>query len=263
MDLPTVDGLNTYFVALAAKEIGLKVVLSGLGGDEIFSGYATVRRAATLGKLRSIPMPLRVPVLSAAGALPGYNKLTFLKRDGSLPLYLVQRGLFTPGEAARLVDTSESHAWKVVASAEPDHTPRQLSLVQQFLEAKHYLGDQLLRDTDIFGMAHSVEIRVPFLDHELANTVCGARMRLSVSNGVPKPMLTGALKDILPKDVVMRRKQGFGLPMDPWLRQSHSSFRDPRSRFRRKEYDTVWQDFLRGRAHWSRPWALTVLARAS
>jgi asparagine synthase (glutamine-hydrolysing) len=263
MDLPTVDGLNTYFVARAAKEIGLKVVLSGLGGDEIFAGYGTVKRAVTLARLRSMPVPLRAPILSAAGALRGYNKLGFLNRDGIVPFYLIQRGLFTPGEAARLADTTESHAWNVIASAEPERIPESPGLTQQFLEAKHYLADQLLRDSDVFGMANSIEIRVPFLDHKLVNTVCGVRPRLTDLNGLPKPMLTGALKDILPGDIVTRRKQGFGLPMDPWLRQSDSLFRHTGSRLNRKEYESVWQNFLRGRTHWSRPWALTVLARAS
>lgn len=107
LDQPTVDGVNTYFVARAAQQVGLKTVLSGIGGDEVFSGYPTLRRATWLWRLQKLPAPVRQAVVAVAGMAPSLRKLAFLRRQGRLPFYLVQRGVFTPQEAAQLVGASE------------------------------------------------------------------------------------------------------------------------------------------------------------
>ena len=260
MDQPTVDGLNTYFVARAARQAGLKTVLSGIGGDEIFCGYPTLRRAPTLGRLCALPAPLKTAAIFIGSLRQSYRKLAFLAQNGHLGFYLVQRGLFTPREAAQLLGTQEREAWALIKSLEPQEAPRNPVLLQQFLEARHYLVDQLLKDADVFGMAHSVEVRVPFLDHVLVETVLKAPLAWRLDSYWPKPLLTRPLRDLLPEEVVFRPKQGFTLPLEVWLRADKGIFQDGASGLNAKVSWNVREAFLSGRAHWSRPWVLSVLA---
>jgi len=260
MDQPTVDGVNTYFVARAAQQIGLKAVLSGLGGDEVFSGYSTLRRAPTLWRLRSLSSPIRGLALDLASIWPRWRKLAFLKYPGVLPFYLVQRGLFTPKEAAQLLGAEEREAWEVVETLEPRRYPKDPRILQQFLEARHYLTDQLLKDADVFGMAHSVEIRVPLLDHILVEMILAAPLAWRLDSHRPKPLLTRPLKDLLPPEVVFRPKQGFTFPMEPWLHTCESSF-ETSSGLDVQVWNTVWNDFRSRKCHWSRPWALFILGQ--
>lgn len=263
MDQPTVDGVNTYFIAQAARQVGLKAVLSGLGGDEVFCGYPTLRRAPTLWRLRALPSPLRTAAVVAGSLRPSLRKLAFLRHKSRLSFYLAQRGLFTPEEAARLLGTTENEAWEVIEMLEPLWAPQDPVLLQQFLEIRHYLRDQLLRDADVFGMAHSVEIRVPFLDHVLAEMVLRTPLAWRRDSRWPKPLLTRPLQDLLPEQVVFRPKQGFTFPMEVWLRSIDCEIlSDAALELDTSAYSAVWELFLSGRAHWSRPWALTVLASA-
>jgi asparagine synthase (glutamine-hydrolysing) len=261
MDQPTIDGLNTYFVARAAHQVGLKAVLSGIGGDEVFCGYPTLRRASRLGHLRRFPSPLRATVIAVGNLRPSLRKLAFLQRNGHLPFYLVQRGLFTPRETAQLLGTQEVEAWRLIESLEPATAPHDPVLLQQFLEARHYLVDQLLKDADVFGMAHSVEVRVPFLDHLLTETILKIPQTLRLDSQWPKPLLTKPLQDLLPEQVVFRPKQGFTFPVEVWLRASGNMFQETGPMADDHAYQAVWQAFLSGRAHWSRPWALAVMER--
>ena len=128
----------------------------------------------------------------------------------------------------------------------------------------------LLRDTDAMSMAHSLEVRVPFLDHVLVESV----MRLPESakrNGkVPKPLLVRALQDLLPNEVVHQRKRTFTLPWEHWVRgvlreeiESEISSIAPSLEpvLDRDAVQQVWSDFLEGRTRWSRVWSLFVLNR--
>jgi hypothetical protein len=124
-------------------------------------------------------------------------KLAFLQRDGHLPFYLIQRGLFTPKEAAQLLGTDEFEEWEFIEGCEPAEAPGDPMLLQQGLESRHYLANQLLKGGDVFGMAHSVEIRVPFLDHVLAETVLKIPRPLRFDGHWPKPLLIRALRDLL------------------------------------------------------------------
>ena len=139
-----------------------------------------------------------------------------------------------------------------------------------WLELRHYTLNTLLRDTDQMSMANSLEVRVPFLDHCLVETVLALPGRHKANGHVPKPLLVRALPRPLPDGIVRRQKQGFTLPFDRWLRgplraEVEATLRcrcAPLAGVLREEgVNQVWQDFLAGRQSWSRPWALYVLKK--
>ena len=262
MDQPTIDGVNTYFVAKAAREAGLTVVLSGLGGDEIFWGYPGFRRAPRVGRLARVPgasvAALVMARLASALGFPRLGKLEFLQEDPVLGPYLLVRGLFSPRQAARLLGAGRLPLW-AAGGASPPLTG---SLYGR-LDIAHYLQDQLLRDTDVFGMAHGLEVRMPFLDHKLVELVLALPERYLASGGAHKPLLADAVADLYPPGMTGRPKRGFTLPVELWIRQMWSEIRSrtahPEPLEPRASAEVV-DAFLDKRLHWSRAWATCVLS---
>jgi asparagine synthase (glutamine-hydrolysing) len=139
-----------------------------------------------------------------------------------------------------------------------------------FAEARTYMHDVLLRDTDQMSMAHSLEVRVPLLDHELVDYVMSVRDVHKQPNGTPKRLLVESLGELLPQQVVHRPKQGFTLPFDPWMRGPLRPFCEERlgdrglggrGLFNAAEVQRLWRSFLEGArdVSWSRLWALVAL----
>jgi asparagine synthase (glutamine-hydrolysing) len=130
------------------------------------------------------------------------------------------------------------------------------------LEMKRYLHDQLLRDADVFSMAHSIETRIPFLDHELVCRVAALPAAAKRANGANKPALLRALPHPVLAAAAAKKKMGFTFPIDRWLKENlapmqeiaqHSNALDSR------ETASLFQAFGAGRLHWSRAWAMVVL----
>ena len=275
LDEPTVDGINTYFVAGAARRAGLTVVLSGTGGDEVFLGYGHFRRAAALERVRrllaGLPGPARrsaVRAAVAAGAAagrPGVEKLEYLAEPSPENVYLAARGLFSPRQLQALlgIGAAEIRARGPVFADPAGAAPAGVPDAFARLEFAHYLENQLLKDTDVMSMAHSVEARVPYLDHHLVEYVAGVPAAVKLGGRRPKPLLIGALGDALPRAVWDRPKMGFTLPFDRWMRQRADELEaqslEPK-RLDRGAVEAVWRGFAARRVHWSRPWALVVLA---
>jgi len=126
----------------------------------------------------------------------------------------------------------------------------------------------LLRDTDSMSMAHSLEVRVPFLDHPLVEFVTQLPQKLKLRKGTPKALLVAALEDLLPSEVVHQTKRGFTFPWAAWLRgplkeNVDKGFRDVASALSGAidagKANEIWQDYLDGKTSWSRPWSLYVL----
>ena len=271
LDQPSIDGFNTYFVAQTASRIGLKVALSGLGGDELFGGYPTFggvpRLMRALGSAR---------VLAGAGAGPAIRAVTRSDRwrkvaeaaqqpVSAASAFLVFRGLFTRAEAARMLRT---HAGFDAARYVADRAGPVTGSVQEWVgraELNTYTAAQLLRDSDVMSMAHSLELRVPLLDGRLVETVHALPAAVRFPRGRPKGLLRELMKDLLPRIVLERReRQGFSFPMQNWLTLDSArrlwEFDAPIMKyFDRTALAELQPRFRAGRTHWSRVWALMAL----
>lgn len=280
-DQPTVDGVNTYFVSQTARQAGLTVALSGLGGDELFGGYphtfGGVPRVLSLVRAaRAVPGGgrLAAAALSVAPSQRMRKAADALRRPASrASAYLACRGMFSPGEVRSLV---RPEVWEAAAArfdpvahvAERAVSPNgpAFNWVSR-AELGTYTHHQLLRDTDAMSMAHSLEVRVPLLDHVLVEAVLRLPPEAKMAGDGPKPLLARAVRDLLAPEVRDRRdKQGFTFPFAVWLRgplrrhvRAALDARPDFSLLRRDAVEEVWRAFEEGRVHWSRVWALAVL----
>jgi asparagine synthase (glutamine-hydrolysing) len=295
LDQPTMDGINTYFVSWAARQVGLKVALSGLGGDELFAGYSTFSDVPRLNKLaqtaKLLPAPLRKAlapmlrtVLGGAGKSDAASKVAAAWTDPHvLPhLYFFSRALFPPGDRLNaLIDPS----FRISAIGADGVTldPTWLAWFQRvadeaaklepvaaisWLEMRTYMASTLLRDTDSVSMARSLEVRVPLLDTPLVEFVNALPDSARNKPGSQKALLVEALRDLLPPEILTQRKRTFTLPWEEWLRgplrsRVDASFASPSPTLAQHlHFDgvrAVWSDFLAGKTSWSRPWSLYVL----
>jgi asparagine synthase (glutamine-hydrolysing) len=294
LDQPTMDAINTHFVSWAAKEVGLKVALSGLGGDELFAGYQTFADTPRFSKLVHaawfVPAALRRMTAPLVAALIGRQNTPDASRKAAaawaypdaLPHpYFYARALFPPGQLERIIEprfrpstistdgVTLEPTWLGWLERTADEA-RKLGPVSgvSWLEMRTYMVSTLLRDTDSVSMAQSLEVRVPLLDTpviEFAGSLPEAARRRP---GTQKALLVEALGDLLPPEILAQRKRTFTLPWEEWLRgplraRLEASFADPapalRPYLRPGGVRSVWSDFLAGKTTWSRPWSLYVL----
>jgi asparagine synthase (glutamine-hydrolysing) len=280
LDQPTGDAVNSYYVSRAVAATGVKAVLSGVGGDELFGGYPSFRRIpAGLALGRALGPFMRLTGV-AARALPAWRAAKwrhFAAAPRPRTAYRALRGFFMPEELTGLVGPAlrDRGAWDEalcgLAAAERrifepagDETP--LASVAR-METRAFLCSQLLRDIDVMSMAHGLEVRTPFVDHHLQQSVwpsLGAHPHLARG----KRLLHETLGTALPEAVVSSPKRGFTLPFAVWLR-------GPLREMTREGIDAlvarhwvdagaaerVWSEWDRGQAHWSRVWGLGILGR--
>lgn len=258
LDLPSVDAINTYIVARAVAARGVKVALSGLGGDELFGGYPSFRDVPRLELLAALPSFLRSMVAFPTGQK---DRLADLPRSGD-PGELAQwrRRFFTDADLRRaeLPVTTEPVDQSV---ALPDDFA-QIS----WAEMTGYMRRMLLRDADQMSMAVSLEMRVPFLDHPLVEYVLGLPAAVKKRYSGVKGLLVEACRDLLPPSVYDRPKSGFVLPMKQWMRGPLASFVDEglRETIERRLLpesfiNELRAKFERDKLHWTRLWAVVVL----
>ena len=226
MDQPSIDGVNTYFVSRAAAAAGMKVALSGLGGDELFGGYPSYQQVpAAVQRLRlARPFPqagrlirrVLAPVLGAVTSPKYAGVVEYGTTYGGA--YLLRRALFMPWELDAILDRPT-----VTAGLETlgilEHLEAAIRGLREprprvaALELNWYMRNQLLRDADWAGMAHSLEIRVPLVDVQLFSALAP----LMVSDTPPtKHDLAAVLSDPLPALVTTRPKTGFVTPLKEW-----------------------------------------------
>ncbi len=248
IEQPTIDGLNTYFVSKAAKESGLTTVLSGVGGDEIFYGYPSFKNGKTLKFLSKIPYFL-IKILQNKDK---YKKLELIQAEKDLSYYLPKRGLFSPSEISKLLNIETSKIYNLISELWKTYNSNDIKNIYDkisFFELNMYMKNQLLRDTDVFGMAHSLEIRVPFLDKELVDYVLriDSKEKFGIYN---KQILADIAKDILPLEIIDRPKMGFTFPFEKWLRNNINKF---------NVQSDISELFIDKKLHWSRFLALHII----
>ena len=286
MDLPTMDGVNTYFVSRETRRAGVKVALSGLGGDEIFAGYSTFRTVPRMERFtqlwKHVPRVVRGPLASAFASLSRASdqnrKLASLVRDNGNVVhpYFLSRMLFTPAQRDGLFAGAGAPAAEAATASQRSRLKQALPLDPinriSYLEARCYMLNTLLRDADFMSMSQGLEIRVPLIDHQLAKAVLSLPGELKL-NHTPKKLLVEALSESLPDEVIHRPKRGFTLPFEHWMRQELRSELEPVLDAKRidngplgglvdgRGVQQVREDFIRGTSSWSRPWSLYVLQR--
>jgi asparagine synthase (glutamine-hydrolysing) len=294
LDQPTMDAINTYFLSWAAKEVGLKVALSGLGGDELFAGYPTFADTPRFSRLIRtawfVPAALRrmtaplVAALAARKNSPGAARkaaAAWAYPDALPHPYFFARTLFPPGQLELIIEPRFRPStvgadgvtldptwlgWMERTAAEARNLEPVAGI--SWLEMRSYMASTLLRDTDAVSMAQSLEVRVPLLDTPLVEFVASLPDAARRRPNAQKALLVEALGDLLPQEVLAQRKRPFTLPWEEWLRgplraRLEASFNDPAPPLavflRPGAVRAVWSDFLAGKTTWSRPWSLYVL----
>jgi asparagine synthase (glutamine-hydrolysing) len=237
LDEPQADPapINALLISEQARRDGFKVLLSGAGGDDIFSGY---RRHRALGMERALarfPAPLRRALASLSRRVPsGGTSVPLVRRaakllehahlegDRRLVAYLwwsgeaLRRGLYSPELAARTAgEDAAEPLLESLSRIEGERAPLNRML---FLETKHFLADHNLNYTDRMGMAAGVEVRVPLLDLELVELAARVPPGMKQRGAEGKAVFKRAMEPLLPREVIYRPKTGFGAPLRQWLR---------------------------------------------
>jgi asparagine synthase (glutamine-hydrolysing) len=213
MDQPTIDGTNTWFVSKAAAEQGLKVAISGLGGDELFGSYPSFRELPRIVRLARVPMATRILRNPKAKSIARYGRTL-------AGAYLVKRGLFMPEELPAVLGEEVAREGlerlniveriQRVIDVDPGTDFGRIAT----LESALYMRNQLLRDTDWASMAHSLEVRTPLVDAFLLRQLAPL---LVVGGAKSKDHFAASARPPLPDYLRNRRKTGFSVPLKEWL----------------------------------------------
>lgn len=226
MDQPSIDGFNTFVISKAVKDAGIKVALSGLGGDELFAGYPSFRRLPRIAAMLKIadrfPKNLRNGLFNKLSLSAKTRKglkfyFSFLECSNIDELYMMQRMVFLPHEVSEILSPVNDHSERH-ESSRARYITKDLINRLSLLELDGYLQNMLLHDTDRMSMANSLEVRVPFLDHLLVEKILQIPGRAKVGGDHPKRLLVKAMKGLLPDDIYDRPKMGFVLPFENWMK---------------------------------------------
>jgi asparagine synthase (glutamine-hydrolysing) len=276
VDSPSLDGLNTYLISAAAAKAGMKVMLSGLGGDELFAGYPGFRYAKLLEKWKLLfdnTQYLRMNIASLLQSSKssfafGLYKILSAKTHHVHHCYPALRQMMSMADVSRFTSLEYSSSGIFANNLNAFQNVDDYCISDYSLaELHYYAANTLLRDNDQMGMANSLEIREPFFDQQLIEFMLGLPDTYKLSK-YPKQLLIDTLNPLLPKNINRRPKKGFVLPMDRWM---HSSLYDVCNQaiLSLSAYDFVdfehvhnaWKQFSRGRSaeKWTTIWSFVVL----
>lgn len=282
MDHPSGDGPNTYVVSKSTREAGVKMAVTGLGGDELFGGYSIFNQIGEVQNkkwLKSFPAYARKPLANLYHATKGTvasSKIREILKQEFYDMefiYQFYRQVLMDDQIEKIVKIERlprnrsfeiphemvgytTTGWKLPALS-------RITLAEFYT----YMQNVLLRDSDQMSMANGLELRVPFLDHELVEYTLGIPDRFKKPTS-PKKLLVDSFKDILPESIYNRPKMGFVLPYEQWMKNDMKDFCEERLKeleripsLRVKAIMKLWKQFLNGdkRVTWSRIWPLVVL----
>lgn len=289
IDQPTIDGVNTWIVARATRRAGVTVALSGLGGDELFGGYPSFRRAK---KLKQYAGPVgwlnqasrhklaRIAEGVLGDSLPSQKAASMIAAGtDSLAAYAGMRGLFSgrsrnglinarvPGQP-RPASAYQLPAETIELLGNGEANGDAFNRISRY-EMSLYMANMLLRDTDAMSMSSALEVRVPLLDHKLVEWVYSLPGATKTGRH-PKQLLIDAMAADLPAEISERKKTGFALPFERWIRSSLKPFVSDAlndggavlgAGLNRAEVLNVVARFESGSrsTSWSRVWGLAVL----
>lgn len=268
MDIPSGDGVNSYVVSKAIVSKGIKVAMSGVGGDELFAGYPSFLQWHKLNKHKwiwSIPTTLRNAGSICIPSTSKFSRIKKLLQQKNLDInsfYPLVREVMSNESIASLLNQNKNYIEELNVS-------NNFPLLSQFSIAEliGYTHNTLLKDTDQFSMAQSLEVREPFFDHELIEYVLQIPDIYKFPN-YPKQLLVESLGDLLPPEIVHRKKQGFTFPWKHWLKNELRQFCESnidsfskRAFVNEKFCKQVWQSFLSNEStiRWSEIWIIVVL----
>jgi asparagine synthase (glutamine-hydrolysing) len=276
MDQPTVDGINTYVISNVGASLGIKVLLSGLGGDELFGGYTTFRNIPTLLRYKSLLAKLaRLKIKFGGQNLNKWHKILRLNEiQGFREIYLLYRSIRWAGASGGFPDGTRIppdefvvpyETWEALGTNDIDEFYR-----VAFLELTFYMANQLLRDSDVFSMANSIELRVPYLDLSVVTRALALPKHYHLGFWMGKKITKEILKEMCPELPLNRKKMGFTFPWEHWLRGSLKEMVSE-TLFNETLYKNVGLDFKKGKdifaafqnnhplVSWYQVWSLFVL----
>jgi asparagine synthase (glutamine-hydrolysing) len=276
MDIPTGDGINNYVVSKAIHRNGIRVALSGVGGDELFAGYPIFSNYIRLQQnswIWKTPMFIR----NLAGGLLGKSEkkdrirqMIGLDSPAIENSYPVFRQLLSPDMLKDLTNLNGIGGQTLSAQLMSKRTTLLKLPYYSQVTAAEYLGytqQTLLKDTDQMSMASSLEIREPFFDQDLVEFVMSVPDHFKVPV-YPKSLLVESLKPLLPDEIVHRKKQGFVFPWNQWIKNELRSFCDKHiNRIAHREFihgsnlKQIWNQYLNGNQNirWQEMWLFVVL----
>jgi asparagine synthase (glutamine-hydrolysing) len=277
LDQPTGDGFNTFVVAQAARAGGVAAALSGLGGDELFGGYPQFRHTPQIARWLpfwlTLPQGLRGSICNRLGrGSTRSRRLADILRQA--------RDLHDVADRQRQVLSDDARAQILTHPSVPEVHPAQAELREALMgnspaevvsawELRTYMSDVLLRDSDVFSMRASLELRVPFVDRPLLEWLWQNPSAHRFDPRHPKGALVSAVADILPPGLMNRRKQGFSFPFAQWMRGPLLPFIEDTltstsigqsGLLNPTKVQSYWHRFRDGAddKEWSRVWSLTV-----
>lgn len=246
LDQPSNDGINSYFICQYAKQAGLKAVLSGIGGDELFGGYPSFNRQKWIK-----PLQWMGPVLGLSKIIEQdwAKRFSYLRYASKESVYLFNRGYFTIEQIASLSGFDVQQV-KDVLRINQKSAPTETGMAGvSRMEQDYYLQNQLLRDTDTMSMWHSVEVRIPFLDKEVVQVCQQTEDATRFNQKTPKHFLVRSFKDLLPAEISHRKKMGFVFPLEQWMQKVSIRGLCQPALFKFEK------QFKKGTMKWSRYWA--------
>ncbi|WP_017729787.1 asparagine synthase (glutamine-hydrolyzing) [Nafulsella turpanensis] len=277
MDHPSGDGPNTYVVSKATKEVGISMALTGLGGDELFAGYAVFRRMQRLERLKGLwKLPVGVRKLAGEtlykmkpGIAAGKIRAALAAPAFSFGSnFACTRRVFLEEQVQQLLAGAQLPADALTASLEAEGVNNDILSATSRAEIGSYMQNVLLRDSDQMSMAHALELRVPFLDYRLVEYVLAVPDKIKYPH-TKKKLLIDSLPHLLPDNIVNRPKMGFEFPWAHWLKGELHDLADHQLQqlatggvFKEEGIARLWQQFKQGdpNVSYSRIWPLVVLS---